>query len=161
VTERKRAEAAQKQAQQLLTQIIDADPVPTLVINARHVVTHWNPPANRSSGCPPASGWHMQQWSRLLPQRTADHGRPDCIGADRRHARTLRHQETATLTGDRGRYEAEDFFPQMGDKGRWLYFTAAPLRNALGEVIGAIETLQDITERKNAETELLRKCMPT
>ncbi len=42
VTERKRAEAAQKQAQQLLTQIIDADPVPTLVINARHAVTHWN-----------------------------------------------------------------------------------------------------------------------
>ena len=53
-------------------------------------------------------------------------------------------------------YEAEDFFPNMGEKGRWLYFTAAPLRNALGEVIGAIETLQDISERKSAETELLR-----
>jgi PAS domain S-box-containing protein len=48
VTERKRAEAAQKQAQQLLTQIIDADPVPTLVINARHVPSPTGTvPANR------------------------------------------------------------------------------------------------------------------
>ncbi len=64
-------------------------------------------------------------------------------------------------------YEAEDFFSQMGEHGRWLSFTAAPLRNALGEVIGAIETMQDITERKHAETELLRMqadlcaCRPT
>jgi diguanylate cyclase (GGDEF)-like protein len=47
-------------------------------------------------------------------------------------------------------YEAEDFFPQLGDSGRWLFFTAAPLRNASGVVIGAIETLQDVTERRLA-----------
>jgi diguanylate cyclase (GGDEF)-like protein/PAS domain S-box-containing protein len=47
-----------------------------------------------------------------------------------------------------GAFEAERFFPQMGDSGKWLYFTAAPLRDALGNLAGAIETLQDITERR-------------
>jgi signal transduction histidine kinase len=44
----------------------------------------------------------------------------------------------------------------MQQGGRWLFFTAAPLRDADGHVSGAIETLQDITERKAAEEELTR-----
>ena len=43
------------------------------------------------------------------------------------------------------------FSPQFGESGRWLYFTAAPLRDPSGQIVGAIETLQDVTERKNAE----------
>jgi diguanylate cyclase (GGDEF)-like protein len=53
-----------------------------------------------------------------------------------------------------GGYEAEDFFPQFGDSGRWLFFTAAPLRNTAGQVVGAIETLQDVSERRRAEEAL-------
>src|SRR6185369_1989018 len=61
-----------------------------------------------------------------------------------------RFRPSATLPGT---YEAEDYFPQFGDGGRWLYFTAAPLY-ASGKLIGAIETLQDITERRRAEEAL-------
>ena len=50
-----------------------------------------------------------------------------------------------------GAFEAESFFPQFGENGRWLYFTAAPLRDPAGQIVGAIETLQDVTERKTAE----------
>jgi diguanylate cyclase (GGDEF)-like protein len=53
-----------------------------------------------------------------------------------------------------GAYEAEDFFPHFGAKGRWLFFTAAPLRNVAGDIIGAIETLQDVSERRRAEEAL-------
>ncbi|MBK7416859.1 MAG: PAS domain-containing protein [Dechloromonas sp.] len=53
-----------------------------------------------------------------------------------------------------GAFEAEDFFPNFGSGGRWLFFTAAAIRNESGEVIGAIETLQDITERRRAEDAL-------
>lgn len=53
-------------------------------------------------------------------------------------------------------YEAEDLFPYLGEEGKWIFFTAAPLRNYHGEVIGAIETFQDITERKQTEEELAK-----
>lgn len=36
-------------------------------------------------------------------------------------------------------FEAEDFFPHMGEGGYWLFFTAAPLRSASGEIVGALK----------------------
>jgi len=51
-----------------------------------------------------------------------------------------------------GTFEVEDQFDTLG--GKWLYFTASPLRDTAGNIIGAIETLQDITERKRAEQAL-------
>jgi signal transduction histidine kinase len=51
-------------------------------------------------------------------------------------------------------YEAMDFFPHMGPSGTWLYFTAAPIHNREGEIIGAVETLEDVTGRKHTEETL-------
>jgi two-component sensor histidine kinase len=42
-------------------------------------------------------------------------------------------------------YSATGFFPHLKD-GRWLHMTAFPLLDTEGEVIGAVETLQDITQ---------------
>ena len=55
-----------------------------------------------------------------------------------------------------GAYEAEGFFPDIGDNGKWLFFTAAPLMENDGKVFGAVETLQDIPARKLAEEALIR-----
>jgi len=51
-------------------------------------------------------------------------------------------------------YEATDFFPEMGNGGKWLRFTAASIRDSQGDIVGAIETLEDITESKQAEAAL-------
>jgi len=53
-----------------------------------------------------------------------------------------------------GAYEAEDFFPDLGSGGKWLFFTAAPLMDDDKKIAGAIETLQDATERRRAEEAL-------
>ena len=53
-----------------------------------------------------------------------------------------------------GAFEAEGFFPHFGESGRWLHFTAAPLRDDEGRITGAIETLRDVTERQLAVEEL-------
>jgi two-component system sensor histidine kinase DegS len=50
-----------------------------------------------------------------------------------------------------GAYEAEEFYTALGVAGTWLRFTASPIKNAGGEIIGAIETLQDITEEKRLQ----------
>ncbi len=157
ITTRKLAEAAQKQAKQLLAQIIDGDPVPTLVLDASHVVTHWNRACEQILGLPAAAMvGTRRQWEAfydserpiladLIVSGTVD----EIIGLY--GTKNLRRSKVIT-----GAYEAEDFFPRVGGNGRWLYFTAAPLHNAEGTMIGAIETLQDITERKNAENALLQ-----
>jgi signal transduction histidine kinase/ActR/RegA family two-component response regulator len=44
----------------------------------------------------------------------------------------------------------------MGESGTWLRFTAAVIRDTHGNLVGAIETLEDVTERRRAEEELLR-----
>lgn len=140
---------------ELLAQILDGDPVPTFVINADHVVVHWNRaceaiigmPANRMVGT-------RDQWSAFYPQ-----ARP--VMADLIVDRALENHVATYYSGKYrrstlidGAFEAEDFFPEFASGGRWLFFTAAPLRDASGNIVGAIETLQDITERKQAEQAL-------
>jgi PAS domain S-box-containing protein len=49
---------------------------------------------------------------------------------------------------------AEAWFPALCGTERFLCFDAAPIRNADCQVIAAIETLRDITERKLAEESL-------
>ncbi|MBK8120831.1 MAG: PAS domain-containing protein [Sulfuritalea sp.] len=88
--------------------------------------------------------------ARFLCRAPTDAGRHCCR---RRSARPARRSSY------RGKYRAaahcpdagEDFFPTFGAAGSWLSFSAAPIRDADGIVIGCIETLQDITERKVAE----------
>ncbi|GAH34753.1 unnamed protein product, partial [marine sediment metagenome] len=53
-----------------------------------------------------------------------------------------------------GAYEAEDFFPDLGEYGKWLHFTASPVKNEGGEITGVIETLQDITEEKQLQEDM-------
>jgi diguanylate cyclase (GGDEF)-like protein len=62
-----------------------------------------------------------------------------------------RYRKSASIDGV---FEVEDLFAQLPDGPRWLHFAAAPLRNADGKTIGAIETLIDVTERKEAEESL-------
>lgn len=51
-------------------------------------------------------------------------------------------------------YEAEDYFPELGGGGKWLHFTASPIKDDEGKLLGAIETLVDVTDRKELEDNL-------
>lgn len=141
-----------------LAQIIDALPIPTFVLDCQHVITHWNRALAALSGYPQAKAiGNNDPWRAFYP-----HERPvlaDLIieGAD--SARLLEYYGDTVRPSQLidGAFEGEYFrLPLSGGRGHWLYFTAAPLRDAQGNLIGAIETLQDITERKDAEAALLR-----
>lgn len=154
VTERKRAEQAHRQVEDLLAQTLQGDPVPTFVIDATHRVTHWNRALEALTGVRAADVANSGQAARIFYGEV----RPvmaDMIvdGSIERleafYGTTLRRSPVVTDA-----YEAEGYFPDIGGGGRWLAFTAAPLRDAAGRIIGAIETLQDVTERKQAEAAL-------
>ena len=155
ITERKRAEQGQDEARKVLRQILDGGPVPTFVINADHVVTHWN------RACEVVTGHGAEEMIGTRQQWRGFYTEERPVMADLIVSGDLtdgmetfyggRYRESSVI---QGAYEAEGFFPLCGEKGRWLFFTAVALRDTRGEIIGAIETLQDVTERKQAERSL-------
>jgi len=155
VTERKRTEDARREAHERLHQILQGNPVPTLVIDQNHRVTHWN------RACAALTGIESEQIVGTDRQWSAFYQSPRPIMADL----VLDHADADQITGFYGRafrpsaiadgaYECEAFFEDMKPDGRWLFFTAAPLTDPDGRLVGAVETLQDVTDRKRHEQDL-------
>lgn len=148
-----------KQSESKLAQIIGGCPVPIFVIDAEHRVTHWNRACENLVGVAAASVIGTpRQWMGFY-----DEARPVLadivISAEAEGGAALERHYTGSYQRSplmAGAYEAEGYFPNMGADGRWLGFTAAPLRDADGHFIGAIETLQDFTKRQRAEDEAKR-----
>jgi len=142
----------------LLLQVFDRITLPTFVIDNNHVILHWN------RALEALSGFRREEMVGTSGQWKAFYksARP-CLAdliVDGGHDSEIQHYyqdkyRTSELIPDA--YEAEDFFPECGNNGEWLHFTAASLFNDDGEVIGAIETLDSITARKKAEFELLER----
>jgi signal transduction histidine kinase len=135
----------------------DGSPVPTFVIDADHVVTHFNKACAATLGVNPQDVIGKRNVGRVF----YGHDRPvmaDLIvdGAMKEIIDDLYQNTYRGSLAVPDAYEAEGFFPNLGASGRWLFFTAAPLKSVSGQVVGAIETLQDITERKVAEQALLK-----
>jgi len=155
ITERKRAEASQKHSQQMLQQIIEGDPVPTFVIDAQHQITHWNAACSLVTGTPAEQVVGSRDaWRGFYPEARPVLANLIVDGSIESRVEAYYGQGFRRSEVIPGAYEVERFFPQMGEGGRWLFFTAAPLRDARGNITGAIETLVDVTARKAAEDAL-------
>ncbi|RZT11349.1 PAS domain S-box-containing protein [Duganella sp. CF402] len=139
-----------------LSEFFEGHPVATFAIDARHQVTHWN------RACEHLLGWSKTEMIGTDHHWQAFYQRQRPVLADLivngQNAQLEQHYagkyHASTLIP--GAYEAEDFFPNLGAGGHWLHFTAAPLRDSAGRVVGAIETLRDVTERRVAENALRR-----
>ncbi len=138
-----------------LSQVVDGSPVAMLVLDAKHRVTYWN------RACAALTGVAAAEMIGTTTQWRAFYAEPRPILADLIIDGALEREVELFYQGKfrrsvllDGAFEAEDFFPAFGQGGRWLYFTASPIRNALGEITGAVETLQDVTERRRAEEAL-------
>lgn len=140
---------------QLLDEVLQGSPVATFVIDTNFKVTHWNRACEYLTGINASEMvGSSEQWKGFYPAP-----RPvlaDLIIAGEIEKAMARyeagHCKRSPIIEDA--YEAEGYFPHAGGDGRWLYFTAAPIRNSQGEIVAAIETLQDITARKLAEEAL-------
>lgn len=132
--------------------ILDGNPVPSFVIDASHVVVYWNEALARMSGVPAAEvlGTH-HQWRAFYPAHRPVLADLVVDGNDRSLLEKFYGGKYRPAPHCPGGWESEDFFPGFGENGRWLAFSAAPIHNAAGKIVGCVETLQDITERKAAE----------
>ncbi|HMV53370.1 MAG TPA: diguanylate cyclase [Rhodocyclaceae bacterium] len=138
-----------------MRQIVNGSSVATFVIDEKHVVTHWNRACEILTGTAAVEllGTN-RQWRAFYPERRPVLADLVLDDADEPGIAQFYQDKFRKSSLVEGAYEAEDYFPTFGERGRWLYFTAAPLRDSTGRLIGAIETLQDFTERRRAEQAL-------
>jgi PAS domain S-box-containing protein len=135
-----------------LYQIIQGSTIPTFVINAEHVITHWNRAMEKLTGlsAEQAIGTN-RQWFPFYDSPRPSMADVVLSQSDENEIMRLyegRWRKSALIDGG---FEAEAFFPSLGDGGKWCWFTAAPIKSPEGRNIGAIETLWDKTEDKRAE----------
>lgn len=151
---RERAVEGLRKNQKRLQEIVQASNVAIFVIDKNHKLTHWNRACEQLTNVPAEKVLGTNnQWRAFYPE-------PRPVLADLVLDNVLEHEMAKyyvegyrrTLLGEG--YEAEGFFPSLGEKGKWLFFTAAPLRDASNEIVGSIETVQDVTARRIAENAL-------
>ncbi|MFA5073153.1 MAG: PAS domain S-box protein [Nitrospirota bacterium] len=154
ISERKQAEEAISEQKKFAENLLENSSVATFVLNPEHKVLIWNKACEELTGY---SAAHMigtdEQWKPFY-----DHKRPDLadIAIDNDFESLpalypLYSRSTLALNG----LHAEGWFKNLAEKDRYLLFDAAPIYNSKGELIAAIEILQDGTERKQAEESLL------
>jgi PAS domain S-box-containing protein len=147
ITRYRQAESARLHA------MAQGSPIPQFAIDRNHRVVYWNGALEAYSGIKTGDILGTtEHWRAFYPDE-----RPcladlliDGEGDEGMITRWYKGKYAPSGLVD-GAYEATDFFPSLGEEGTWLYFTAALIRDEEGEVIGAVETLEDVTERKQAE----------
>jgi PAS domain S-box-containing protein len=142
--------------QQSLKSIIGSSPIPAFIIGKDHLIIYWNKALEELSGIKASEVVGTgQQWRAFY--KTDRPCMADLL-VDKYQKKIPQWYPGKFIKSKliSGAYEATDFFPELGKKGRWLRFTAAVIRNSKGSVIGAVETLEDITQAKRAEEALLK-----
>ena len=155
LSECRRALEAATQSEKRLSLIIRSSAIPALVIDKNHVITHCNKAYEKLRGIPAAQMvGTTNQWMTFYkePNRVMVDYLVDRVP----EAEILEHFGKRCRKSElvEGGYEAELFFSNLGENGQWLFFTAAPLIDESGEIVGAIETFQDVSERRRAEEAL-------
>ncbi|MEI6309847.1 MAG: PAS domain S-box protein, partial [bacterium] len=157
ITERKRAEEELRESEQRLDDIIDFLPDATFAINLKGEVIAWNRSMEELTGTPKeeligkgdfayAAPFYGETGPMLI----------DLIFQDREEMK----ENYDYLIKRRDQVVAEAFVPSLrGGKGAYLWGIASPLYDSSGAIVGAIESLRDITERKELEAAVERTQM--
>ncbi len=150
-----RTEETLKESEQILQSIIGGSPIPAFVIGKDHRLIYWNKALEELSRIPAQEVIDTRQHWRAF--YTTERPCMADLMVDEAlekipHWYAEKYVKSKLLNEA---YEAVDFFPELGEQGKWLRFTAAVIRNSQGDLVGAIETLEDITKRKFAEQKLM------
>jgi len=152
--ERKRSGQALKESEEKLAAVIAGSPVPKFVLDQNHRIISWNRALELMSGIPASAVMGTRDhWQAFYPEKRPTMADLILEGAQEK-IRELYAEKIVNSPVLPDSVDVIDFFPHLGEKGRWLRFMASPIRNEQGGMIGAVETLIDITPIKNSEEEL-------
>jgi len=134
--------------QRQLSRILEGAAVPIFVLNAQHVVTHWNKAIENLTGVPAGEIVGKKGvWRAFYPEERPVLADLILDGADKAEFAKYYAQGIRQSFLIPGAFESEQYFESIGNRKKiWLSFSAAQIRNESGQVTGVIETLHDISE---------------
>jgi two-component system NtrC family sensor kinase len=142
-----------KDEKDFISGIIQNSAAPMFVIDSNHTILFWNNSLAKLTG---KSSFEMmntrQQWTPFYASK-----RPllaDLVIEQKLGCMNEYYSDFESSRYVDGAFKAEGWFDSIGGQRRYLLFEAAPVRNSRNEIIAAVETLEDITERKTAEDAL-------
>jgi PAS domain S-box-containing protein len=154
ITGRKVIELAFAKSEAQLNAILLASPIAKFVIDNHHRVISWNKALEKTTGieAPRVLGTNQHWKAFYLAERPclADL----LVDGEASRIPDLYPEKWKKSDTVEGAYEVTDFFPGMGNGGKWLHVVAAPITDSDGNNAGAVETLEDITTLVRAEEEL-------
>jgi PAS domain S-box-containing protein len=151
VTVRKLAEDALKESEQQLANIIDFLPDATLVINSEGKVIAWNKAIEEMTGVKASDMLGKGNYEYALP--FYGERRPILIDLALKPREEILSKYTSTARRGNG-IVGEAYMPALRAGKTYLYGTASILRDSSGNIVGAIESIRDITERRRVEEAL-------
>lgn len=153
---RKWAQQELIESERRLYSILQGSPIPTFVLGKDHRVIYWNRAIEVLTKIRAkdvlSTTHHWKAFYKTQRPCVADLLVDEALDAIPRWYAT--HCTKSKLIEEA--YEGMDFFPDLGEKGKWMRFTAAVIRDSAGNLMGAVESLEDITEQKQAEEELIK-----
>ncbi|HUT38980.1 MAG TPA: SpoIIE family protein phosphatase [Methanoregula sp.] len=153
ITDRKRAEQEIVRSRRSLADIISFLPDATFAINREGVVITWNKAMEELTGIPAASMIGEGDYEYALPfygerkPMLANLILMPEAEVESRYTHIQREGDTLVV---------DTFIPNLGRSGMYFWAKASPLYDPQGNVTGAIETIRDITERREMEGRLAR-----
>lgn len=152
ITERKKAEEALKEYQNRFAEIIDFLPDATLVIDREGKVIAWNRAIEKMTGVMAEEMIGKGDFAYAVP--FYGERRPILIDLVLKPDKALETKYTDILRFEDGTLAGGAYMPNLQGGSVYLMGNAAALYNSRGEIVGAIESIRDITERKRAEEAL-------
>jgi len=154
-TEREQSRHALLESEERLASIFRGSAIPAFVLDHTHRVILWNMALEKLTGFSAASMIGTDRhWEAFYNEKRPCMADLLLDGHLDRLADWYGNKWQKSKLLDEA-YEATDFFRRLAPHGRWVRFTTAAVRDPRGKLIGAIETLEDITPQRQAE-ELLK-----
>lgn len=129
--------------------IIEGSPIPSFVINNEHKVILWN------RACTELTGYSAEEVlgtdSHYKPFYSVKRSLIADLIIDKETESSSNYygaKEIKKAEKVLGAYESTNYFQNLGGRNRELYFLAAPIYDEKGEIIAAVETLQDISRER-------------
>ncbi|HWQ19139.1 MAG TPA: PAS domain S-box protein [Methanotrichaceae archaeon] len=148
ITVRKHMENALRESQRRLADIINFLPDSTFVIDKEGKVIAWNHAIAALTGIKAEEMLGKGNYEHSLPfygQR-----RPILIDLVLRPQEEV-EQEYSNLKREDGALVGEAYMPMLGGGNVYLWGVASALYDSQGNIVGAIESIKDITERNRSE----------